>query len=76
MSVSDQVLSLFAATRGLLDDVAVDKVRQWEVDFLLFIHDRKADLYKQLEQAGDVTAEIETGIRSAIDEFKRGYRPA
>ncbi len=76
MSVSDQVLSLFAATRGYLDDVAVPAVRQWEIDFLQFIHDRKADLYKQLEQAGDVNAEIEAGIRAAIDEFKRGYRPA
>ncbi|MCC6511422.1 MAG: F0F1 ATP synthase subunit alpha [Pirellulaceae bacterium] len=76
MSVTDQVLSLFAATRGYLDDVAVTAVRQWEVDFLQFIHDRKADLHKQLTDAGDVTSEIEAGIRAAIDEFKRGYKPA
>ncbi len=75
MSVSEQVLSLFAATRGYLDDVPVKAVRQWEADYLQFIHDRKADLYKQLEQAGDITAEIETAMRASIDEFKRGYRP-
>ncbi len=75
MSVTDQVLSLFAATRGYLDDVAVPAVRQWEADFLQFIQDRKADLHKQLADAGDITEEIEKGIRAAIDEFKRGYKP-
>lgn len=76
MTVHDQVLSLYAASRGYIDDVPVPKVRQWESDFLQFIHDRKADLYKQLEQANDVTAEIETGIKAAIEEFKKSYRPA
>lgn len=76
MSVTDQVLSLFAATRGYLDDVPVSGVRQWEADFLQFIQDRKADLHKQLADAGDVTEPIEKGIRAAIDEFKRGYKPS
>ncbi|MGN6133118.1 MAG: F0F1 ATP synthase subunit alpha [Aureliella sp.] len=76
MSVSDQVLSLYAATRGYIDDVPVPQVRQWESDFLQFIHDRKGELFSKLEQAGDLTAEIESGIKEAIDEFKRGYRPA
>jgi F-type H+/Na+-transporting ATPase subunit alpha len=51
-------------------------VRQWEIEFLQFIHDRKADLYKQLEQSNDLTTEIENGVKSAIDEFKKSYRPA
>ena len=76
MTVHDQVLSLFAATRGHIDDVPVSKVRQWESDFLQFIHDRKADLYAQLEQSNDISAEIESGIKAAIEEFKKGYRPA
>jgi len=76
MSVHDQVLSLYAATKGFIDDVPVPQVRQWEADFLQFIHDRKGDLYKQLETSNDLTAEIESGIRAAIEEFKKGYRPA
>jgi F-type H+-transporting ATPase subunit alpha len=76
MSVTDQVLSLYAATRGFIDDVPVPQVRQWESDFLQFIHDRKGELFSKLEQSGDLTSEIETAIREAIEEFKRGYRPA
>ena len=76
MSVTEQVLSLYAATRGFIDDVPVAQVRQWESDFLQFIHDRKGQLYSNLEQTGDLTAEIESDVRAAIEEFKRGYRPA
>jgi F-type H+-transporting ATPase subunit alpha len=75
MSVTDQVFSLYAATRGYLDDVPVPAVRQWEVDFLQFIHDRKGQLHSQLEESGDLTADIENGIKTAIDEFKKSYRP-
>ena len=75
MSVSDQVISLYAATRGFIDDVPVPQVRQWESDFLQFMHDRKGQLVSQLEQSGDLTSEIESGIRAAIEEFKKGYRP-
>src|SRR5690606_37284865 len=40
MKVTDQVLSLFAGTRGYLDDVPVKAVQQWERDFLQFVHSK------------------------------------
>lgn len=74
MSVIDQIFSIYAGTRGYMDDVPVDKVRQWETDFLQFMRDRKADYVSKLTQSGDLTAELEDGLKAAIDEFKRGYR--
>jgi F-type H+-transporting ATPase subunit alpha len=74
MSVIDQIFSIYAGTRGYMDDVPVDKVRQWETDFLQFMRDRKADFVSKLTQSGDLTAELEDGLKAAIDEFKRGYR--
>ena len=37
MHVIDQVLSIYAGTRGYLDDVPVDQVPQWEREFLEFM---------------------------------------
>jgi F-type H+/Na+-transporting ATPase subunit alpha len=76
MSVYEQVLALYAATKGHLDDVPVSAVRKWEADFIQFVRDRKGDLYRALEESGDLTAEVESGIKAAIEEFKKGYRPA
>ena len=74
MNVIDQIFSIYAGTRGYMDDVPVDKVRQWEVDFLQFMRDRKADFVSKLTQSGDLTSELEDALKAAIDEFKRGYR--
>ena len=76
MSVYDQILSIYAATRGFLDDVPVSGVRQWESEFLQFMKDRKADVISKLQEANDLTSEVEQAIRAAIDEFKKGYRPS
>ena len=38
LNVIDQVMSIFAGTRGYLDKVPVNKVREWERDFLEYMH--------------------------------------
>ena len=41
MNVIDQVLMIYAGTRGHLDKVPVNEVQAWEKDFLTFMHDQK-----------------------------------
>ncbi|MFG0260913.1 MAG: F0F1 ATP synthase subunit alpha [Novipirellula sp. JB048] len=74
MSVSEQVLSLFAGTRGHLDDVPIKSVPQWEKDFIQFIHDKHSKLLSDLETQGDLTEEITESITAVINEFKSGYK--
>jgi F-type H+-transporting ATPase subunit alpha len=74
MSVIDQILSIYAGTRGYMDDVPVDKVRQWETDFLQFMKDRKSDFVSKLTQSGDLSSELEDALKASIDEFKKSYR--
>lgn len=74
MSVIDQILSIYAGTRGYMDDVPVDKVRQWESDFLQFMHDRKVDFVNKLTSSGDLSSELEDVLKASIDEFKKSYR--
>ncbi|MBX3423792.1 MAG: F0F1 ATP synthase subunit alpha [Pirellulaceae bacterium] len=74
MNVLDQVISIYAATRGHMDDVPVSKIADFEVRLLQFMHDRKAELLSKLEESKDLTSEIEEGIKAAIAEFKRGYK--
>jgi F-type H+-transporting ATPase subunit alpha len=70
MNVIDQVLSIYAATRGFLDDVPVEQVADWERAFLEYIHDRQAELWNKLNEAKDFDAEVEAEMRAAIKSFK------
>lgn len=75
MKMTDQVLSLFAGTRGYLDDVPVKAVQQWESDFLKFMHSKYDTLVSDLETKQDLTDEITEQIIAAIKDFKTGYKP-
>jgi F-type H+/Na+-transporting ATPase subunit alpha len=75
MSVTDQVLSIYAGTQGYLDDVPRSDVSRWETAFLNFMRERKAELYASLEREKKLTDPIESGLKSALAEFKeKGFR--
>ena len=73
--VAEQVLSIYAGTKGFLDDVEIKSVQQWERDFLQFARDKHADLLNDLTEKGELTDEISEKIESVINEFKAGYKP-
>jgi F-type H+/Na+-transporting ATPase subunit alpha len=73
--LEEQVVILFAANNGFLDDVPVEKVVLWKTDFLQFMRTAHADLMKQIfENRLDrkfPSPEIKGGLESAIKEFKQ-----
>ena len=73
MNVIDQIFSIYAGTRGYLDKVPLDKVQQWETDFLNFVHSERQDLWDKVESEGKLTDEISDGIKSAIEDFTSSY---
>lgn len=76
MSVYDQVISIYAATRGHMDDVPVSKIADFETGLLQFMRDRKSEVMNKLRETNDLTQEVEEGIKAAIAEFKRSYGKA
>ncbi len=75
MPIEEQILSIYAGTRGLLDDVPIKHVGQWEQDFLQFARDKHSGLLNDLATKGDLTDEISEKIESVINDFKSGYKP-
>jgi len=74
MSAAEQIVSLYAATRGYLDDIPVDKVRDFEAGLQNHLKDRTPDLADKITTVGDLTPEIEEAIKSTILAFKAGFK--
>ena len=74
MDVAEQIISIYAGTRGHLDEIAVDRVRDFEIGLLSFVRDRKPDLLIKIREVADLTAEIEEAIKSTITTFKASFR--
>jgi F-type H+-transporting ATPase subunit alpha len=51
MSVADQILVIFAGTRGYLDKVPVNQVLRWQDQYLAYMRDSKADVYKLVQDS-------------------------
>lgn len=74
MEVAEQIISIYAGTRGHLDEIAVERVREFEVGLLNFVRDRKPELLTKIREVADLTSEIEEQIKSAITTFKASFR--
>ncbi len=74
MHVMDQIMSIYAGTRGFLDNLPVEEVGAWETGFLKYMHDRCQELVDELTAASDLTDEITAKLNAAIEEFMKGYQ--
>ncbi|HYM38186.1 MAG TPA: F0F1 ATP synthase subunit alpha [Nitrospiraceae bacterium] len=75
MPVADQVISIYAGTQGFLDDVAVDKVRQFEEDLLHYVTQHHPELRKEITSISKIDDAVASKLKQMITTFKQkmGY---
>ncbi|MDA9969396.1 F0F1 ATP synthase subunit alpha [Gammaproteobacteria bacterium] len=71
MSVAQQSLSIFAADRGFMDDVEVEKIGSFEEALHSFFTSEKPDLEKSINDTGDWNDEIEKQFTEVVEQFKK-----
>jgi F-type H+-transporting ATPase subunit alpha len=70
MEVEDQVLIIFALTRGYLDDVEIKNLQRFEKEYLEYVHSVKPKIIDELVKTKDISESLEKKIISAIEDFK------
>ncbi len=73
MPVAKQVMILYAAINGYLDDIAVDKVATFEINFHRFMEANHPEIGEKIAQEKEISAETEDALKAAILEFKQGF---
>ena len=71
MSVAQQSLSIFAADRGYMDDVEVEKIGNFEEALHGYFSSEKADLEKSINDTGDWNDDIEKQFTEIVEQFKK-----
>ena len=74
LNVIDQVLSIYAGTKGFLDKVPVSEVQRWEKEFLEFVHLKHQDLWDELASKKEMDDATEAKVRSVIDSFNATFK--
>ncbi len=71
VSLSNEVMILYAATNGYLDDVPLDKIRAFEIAFQRYMEASHPNIGRQIAETKDISGENEQALKRAIDDFKR-----
>jgi F-type H+-transporting ATPase subunit alpha len=72
MPVEEQVVSIFAGTKGYLDDVPVGDVRRFESELLDFVRTRHGAMLASIRQ--DPKADVPGDLGDVVSEFKAQFR--
>ena len=71
----DQVMVIFAATNGYLDNISVASIRDFENGFLQLMHGQYADLRNQLIETQNIDA-VQDGLKKALSEYVETFQAA
>jgi F-type H+-transporting ATPase subunit alpha len=70
MPIEQQVVVIFAATQGYLDDVPVSRVQEFQNAFLTYIDSSAASLRQTLGERKELTKDLEEQLRQVLTDFK------
>ncbi|KYD07031.1 F0F1 ATP synthase subunit alpha [Heyndrickxia sporothermodurans] len=71
IKVEKQVMILYALTKGFLDDIPVQDIVRFELEFYTWLDANRAELLGQIRTTGGLPADED--MASAINEFKKTF---
>ncbi|MFC2016230.1 F0F1 ATP synthase subunit alpha [Chloroflexota bacterium] len=71
MSVEEQVMILYAAINGYLDDIAVEQAGAFETNFHRFMGANHPAIGQTIAGEKDISGDTEEALKAAIGEFKQ-----
>ena len=73
MPFAKQVISFFAGTKGYLDDVAIDRIGEFERQLHRFMDESHPDVEKDITETKQISDATDKTLREAIESFKKDF---
>ncbi|MDX6693838.1 MAG: F-type H+/Na+-transporting ATPase subunit alpha [Blastocatellia bacterium] len=73
IDVEKQVLIIWAATNGKLDDVPVENVRRFETELLRFVENSHPSLLQNIREKKNLTDDIKADLNQVLNDFKERW---
>ncbi|RMF14771.1 MAG: F0F1 ATP synthase subunit alpha, partial [Alphaproteobacteria bacterium] len=73
MPVEEQVVAIFAGTKGFLDSVPVDAVTRFESEFLAHMRAHHQDLLDTIRSEGKISDETDAKLREILEAFTKNF---
>jgi len=76
MSLGHQIVVLFAVTKGLCDEVPVDKVTDWESGLHEYLNSEEEDVVAAIEDQKAMSPELEKLITKTVEDWNKTFLTA
>lgn len=70
MRVEDQVVIIYAVSNDYLEDIPLDRIKEFEKGFLQFMRENHSEIVKRIKETGEFSDEAEEELKKALEEFK------
>jgi F-type H+/Na+-transporting ATPase subunit alpha len=70
--VEEQVVALWVASQGFLDEIPVEDVPRYQDDLRQTLRAER-ELYETIQSSGQLTDETQTRLRSLVEDFAKGF---
>src|ERR1051325_3871729 len=71
VSLENQVVILYAATNGYLDEVPLDQIARWEAEFYRFMASSYPQLGQEIAREKRMSDELIEQLKKAVEDFQR-----
>ncbi|HKU44759.1 MAG TPA: F0F1 ATP synthase subunit alpha [Polyangiales bacterium] len=75
MDVVDQVIVIYAANKGFIDNYELPVLRRYKAELLSYIHASHAKLYEDISKKKALDADLETQLSHALKHFGEVFDP-
>ncbi len=72
--LENQVITIYAGTRGYADDVPLDQMRRWEADLTRFMETSYPEIARDIAEKKRITEETEAALRAALSAFNNTWQ--
>ncbi|MCL4464808.1 MAG: F0F1 ATP synthase subunit alpha [Chloroflexi bacterium] len=73
LPLDKQVMSIFAVTNGMLDEIPVAKVQEWERSFYRYMDGMHPEIGRAIAESKDLSSETADALRAAVNEFNHTF---
>ncbi len=73
LTVEEQVVSIYAGTRGYLDNVAVGDIQRFETELLARMHSAHQSILDAIKSTKALSKELEAELKAAIEAFAKTF---
>ena len=73
MKVERQIAIIFAASKGHLDDIEIEKVSEFESNLFDYLEANASDQLSSIKESGDLNDDISKSLDKLISDFKNSF---